>query len=154
MGLDEAAGETELATTAVHEARGPEEIAACYPVVAQLRPHLDETTFVQQVIGQRDADRYRLIYLEEDGEVVAVAGFRVTQMLSRGRFLYVDDLVTDEDHRSQGHGSRLLAWLVDEARRQGCQRLDLDSGLQREAAHRFYEREGLRATARHLAMDL
>lgn len=122
--------------------------------MAQLRPHLDEGAFIEQVLRQREEDGYRLVYVETDREIVAVAGFRVTEMLSRGRFLYVDDLVTHEGHRSQGYGARLLAWLASEARREGCQQLDLDSGLGRERAHRFYEREGLDPTALHFAFEL
>lgn len=131
----------------------PEEVRACYPVVAQLRPHLSEDGFVEQVRRQQ-ADGYRLVALEEAGEVRAVAGFRVLEMLSRGRFLYVDDLVTDEAHRSAGHGATLLTWLREEGKRTGCRRLDLDSGTQRERAHAFYEREGLSATALHFATEL
>jgi hypothetical protein len=37
----------------------------------------------------------------------------------------------------------LLEWLRTHAVDQGCGQLHLDSGLQREAAHRFYEHEGM-----------
>ena len=35
-------------------------------------------------------------------------------------------------------GGALFDWLVAEARAAGCKQLDLDSGVQRFAAHRFY----------------
>lgn len=98
---------------------------------------------------------YRLAVVEEDDTgVVAVAGFRIGESLSWGRFLYVDDLVTSETHRSRGHGARLLSWLRDYAIAEGCQQLHLDSGIQREDAHRFYEREGMSKSGFHFAEPL
>jgi GNAT superfamily N-acetyltransferase len=61
--------------------------------------------------------------------------------------LYVDDLVTDESHRSKGYGQRLLKWLFNEARDAGCHSVQLDTGIQRKDAQRFYERERMRWSA-------
>ncbi|HEU4328215.1 MAG TPA: GNAT family N-acetyltransferase [Roseiflexaceae bacterium] len=131
-----------------------EEIAACYPVMVQLRPHLSEQAFLEQVRRQK-GDGFLLAALEEGGQVRALAGFRVIEMLSRGRHVYVDDLVTDAHSRSAGHGRALMDWLKNYARAQGCARLHLDSGTQRTDAHRFYFRERLHISAFnfHVALD-
>lgn len=112
-------------------------IAACFRVMHQLRPHLAESEFVGRVRAQQDAG-YRLAYIEDGGEVVALAGFRIGESLAWGRFLYVDDLVTDEAARSKGYGQRLFDWLLEYAREHGCGELHLDSGVHRFGAHRFY----------------
>ncbi|MDQ3427252.1 MAG: GNAT family N-acetyltransferase [Gemmatimonadota bacterium] len=101
-----------------------------------------------------DSQGYRLAALLEGGEVRAVAGYRFMEMFYCGRILYVDDLVTDERARSQGNGRQLLAWLKDAARAETCAELHLDSRLHREAAHRFYEREGFGKTCYHFAAVL
>jgi len=88
------------------------------------------------------------------GKVAAVAGFRLLQSLSSGRFCYVDDLVTDGQTRSQGLGAELLAWLCDHARAEGCRRLELDSGVQRFAAHRFYFRQRMSISCYHFSREL
>ncbi len=124
------------------------QIQSCYPVIAQLRPHIAAESFVARIRAQM-SDGYRLAYVAEGASVVAVAGFRVGTSLSWGKFLYVDDLVTDEQRRSRGYGQRLLAWLHDHGRACGCEQLHLDSGLQRTDAHRFYKREGLSSKAYH-----
>jgi len=79
-----------------------------------------------------------LAFLETEDEVRAVAGYRVLESLFSGKFLYVDDLVTREADRSRGYGSQLFDWLVEQAREHGCESLELDSGVQRFDAHRFY----------------
>jgi GNAT superfamily N-acetyltransferase len=86
--------------------------------------------------------------------VVAVAGFRIFEALVDGRRLYVDDLVTSAGERSQGHGAALLRWLETHAVAEGCETLQLDSGLQRKRAHRFYEREGMHVSSLHFRKPL
>ncbi|MFG2718689.1 GNAT family N-acetyltransferase [Streptomyces sp. NPDC048416] len=44
--------------------------------------------------------------------------------------------------RGSGLGTQLVEWAVDEARRQGCQLVQLTSDATRTDAHRFYERLG------------
>jgi GNAT superfamily N-acetyltransferase len=130
------------------------EIAACFPVMRELRPHVpDAAAFITRVRDQGRAG-YRLAYLEDDGRPAAAAGYRIGESLSWGRFLYVDDLVTLASERSKGHGATLLAWLRDEAIREGCAELHLDSGVQRKDAHRFYDREGMTFTGHHYAVKL
>jgi len=137
----------------IHLAKNDSEIAACYPVMRELRPHLEEAEFPARVRRQ-EKDGYQLAFVRHPDGVVAVAGFRVSENLAWGRFLYIDDLVTLPTYRSEGIGSSLLAWLREYAIKQGCHQLHLDSGLQRIDAHRFYEREGLSATSYHFAENL
>jgi GNAT superfamily N-acetyltransferase len=134
-------------------ARTDEEVEACFPAMSELRPHLQRAAFLSTI---RDMERqgYALAFLSVDERPVAVAGYRVTHMLCCGQFLYVDDLVTTARERSRGHGATLLAWLVERAREHGCAQLHLDSGIQREDAHRFYKAQGLAISAFHFRIDV
>lgn len=129
------------------------EIAACYPVVRELRPHIAEGQFVSRVRCREKAG-YRLAYVQAVNGVVAVAGFRLGENLAWGRFLYVDDLVTLAAHRSKGYGAQLLSWLKEQAVKDGCEQMHLDSGVQRKEAHRFYEREGMAMASFHFVEKL
>lgn len=134
-------------------ARTDEEILRCYPVMAQLRPHLSSDTFLTAVRTQQP-EGYILAGGEVDGRVMVVAGYRIQHMLSRGKFMCVDDLVTDGVVRSHGYGEQMFGWLQDTARSEGCSLLDLDSGVQRMAAHRFYFRQRMTIPAYHFSMPL
>ncbi|MBL9203285.1 MAG: GNAT family N-acetyltransferase [Opitutaceae bacterium] len=124
------------------------DIARCFPVMHQLRPHLVAADFVARV-RRMQREGFRLAFLEEAGVVRAVAGYRYHEKLFSGKNLYVDDLVTDPAARSRGHGRALLAWLLEQARVQGCDNFELDSGVQRAQAHRFYFRERMHVSAYH-----
>jgi len=121
----------------------------------QLRPHFEqEDAFIGQVRRQMAQERWRLAFVEDGDEVAAVAGFRLLECLATGKTLYVDDLVTSEDRRSQGHGENLMRWLEAHARKLGCQTFSLDSGTQRTGAHRFYFRMGMTIPSFHFAKRL
>ncbi len=130
------------------------DLRRCFPVMHELRTHLDLESYLAQVKRQADTDRYQTAYLEEDGQVCAVAGFRLMETLAWGKIVYVDDLVTLATDRSKGYGDRLLDWLVEFARTHGCAQFHLDSGVQRHGAHRFYLRKRMDITAYHFAMKL
>jgi GNAT superfamily N-acetyltransferase len=125
----------------------------------ELRPQFDgEDGFVRWVDEVQRPEGYRVVAVFEDGseEAVAVAGFRVGHMLSRGRHLYVDDLSTLPGARRRGYGRALLDWLDEEARREECDRFHLDSGVEadRRDAHRLYFNTGLRISAYHFSRPL
>lgn len=130
-----------------------DEIERCAPVMLQLRPHVPEDEFLGRIRLQQ-AGGYHLAYLEDAGRVVAVAGYRVMDNLYSGRVLYVDDLVTDDTVRSSGYGKQLLDWLIGQAREAGCQTFELDSGVQRFDAHRFYLTNRMIIAAHHFRLTI
>ncbi len=141
------------ATAIVRVATRDEEVCRCFPVMNELRTHLVESEFLGQV-RRIERDGFRLAYVEDRAAVKAVAGFRLTENLANGRFMHVDDIVTDSRERSRGYGQLLLDWLIDHARANRCEALTLDSGVQRFAAHRFYLRNRMAISSHHFFLDL
>jgi GNAT superfamily N-acetyltransferase len=136
---------------------GTGETQDAFAAMRELRTDLrSEDEFVRRVDDVQRPEGYRLVGSFEAGEedAAAVAGFRLGHSLAWGYFLYVDDLVTREAYRSRGHAGALMDWLVDEARRLGCDQLHLDSGSQRHDAHRFYLAQGLLISGFHFARAL
>lgn len=129
------------------------QILGCFPVMSQLRPHLEEDKFIEQVRYQMK-EGYQIAFLEIDEQTLAVAGFRILTCLASGKFLYIDDLVVDEWKRSQNYGQQLFQWLIEYATNNHCQQLSLDSGVQRFAAHRFYLTQRMSITAHHFSIEL
>jgi GNAT superfamily N-acetyltransferase len=129
------------------------QITACFSTFVELRPHLTAESFLERVKRQK-LQGYELAYLQENGECVCCAGFRVLENLAWGKFLYVDDLITREAARGRGFGEVMLRWLIERARREGCAEFHLDSGTQRTGAHRFYFKNGLIVKSFHFSMAL
>lgn len=139
--------------SAIWIAETDEQIERCFPVMLELRPHLERGTWLR-LIRAMQREGYILAALEADGAVQAVAGFRVNVLLVSGKTLYVDDLVTREASRSKAHGAALLQWLIQHARDRDCDSFGFDSGVHRFRAHRFYFREGMHVSAYHFTLSL
>ena len=125
-----------------------DEIDRCHAAMAGLRPHVARESFVA-IVRAMYKEGYRLAYLENENDVVAVAGYRIATNLHLGRHLYIEDLSTAEVAQSRGYGRDLLNWLEGEAEREGCTAVHLDSGVQRERAHKFYFRQDYTIAAYH-----
>jgi len=131
-----------------------DEIGATWPVMHQLRPHLDADAYLEQVLRLQAEHGFKLARMVVDGTVVAVAGLRFGEWLAGGRYLEIEDFVTGEECRSQGHGGAFFDWIAALGREAGCRQLRLLSAVHREAAHRFYRREGMEMTAYYFSLDI
>lgn len=125
----------------VRELVSEDELRSTFEVVRQLRPHLTAENYLTELQVVLDGGA-RLTACFDGTRVVGCSVFRVLQKLYLGTSIYVDDLITDEKTRSQGVGKALLEWIEAEAKRQGIDWVTLDSGVQRDQAHKFYFRQG------------
>ena len=124
------------------------------PVLRELRPHLTPESFAAiYAEGYPQGLRFTAV-TGDGGAVLGIAGWRIVANTNAGRMLYVDDLVTAEAARSTGVGGTLLGELAKRAGAAGCTALELDSGVHRWDAHRFYFRERMAITAHHFGRQL
>jgi len=123
----------------------PEWLARAESVHRQLRPQLPDAYV--EAMAAIFGDGARMCVAVADGQVAGLAVYRFVRNTHAGLKLYVDDLVTDSARRSRGIGATLLGYLERLARERGAGSLDLDSGTQRQHAHRFYFREGFVITS-------
>ena len=105
----------------------------------QLRPQLPADYLAKMTRVLQSA---RMALAVKEDVVLGLAVFRIHENTFDGLKFYIDDLVTDESHRSQGVGHALLKYLEVVARKLSASGLVLDSGTQRTQAHKFYFREG------------
>jgi len=124
--------------SSIRELTTENEWRAAFPVLSQLREHLTEDRYLDYLREMRD-EGYRLFAVFKGDDIVAIAGVVIRTNFYNGRHLFVFDLVTDADHRSEGHGEQLMQFLEEWARDRNCESMTLESGLWRDDAHRFYE---------------
>ena len=136
-------------TNAVHDIIELEWLTDSEAVHRQLRPQLpaDYVGRMRKVFAG-GAD---MAVCVRDNKVCGITVFRILEKTYNGRELYCDDLVCDETLRSTGVGHALIAYMEQVANERGCDCLALDSGTQRQQAHKFYFREGLTIPAFHFS---
>ncbi|MER7705243.1 GNAT family N-acetyltransferase [Kitasatospora sp. NPDC097605] len=123
------------------------------PLIRALRPALGADGFAAFAAEAHAQGLVFTAAYDDRGRCLAVATHRVLTT-SRGRLLFVDDLVTAPSARSAGIGGRLFAVLQERGRAEGCVRIELDSGTANHGAHRFYHAHRMAVTALHFGLEL
>ena len=114
----------------------PMEILHRQPRPGIPHPYVD---YMQRMFGEGA----EMAILLQAGSARAAAVYRCHHTTFHGYRFYVDDLVTDEEQRGRGFGTKMIDWCERRARERGCDVLDLESGTQRPRTHKFYFRHDL-----------
>lgn len=135
-------------------AKSDQEILACFNVMKELRPKIVRESFLT-TIKLMQAEGYVLSYIEADGEVVSVGGFRICiNLAADGKALYIYDLITSENQRSKGYGASFIKSIIAHATKEGCNCVHLDSNVIRHKAHKFYLENNFDIVAHHFLFKL
>lgn len=118
------------------------ELEKCFPVMKELRPHLNIENYFSIYENAHRTDGYEIVIIEDHGEVQALMGYRILYDYVRGKHVYIDDLVSTEKSRSKGFGAELLKYAENIARQQNCTTLRLCTGLDNSGGIKFYEKHG------------
>jgi GNAT superfamily N-acetyltransferase len=116
------------------------------PLHASREPRdVDRTEAFAEIMGD---PRELLLVAERDGRVVGTLQLTFLRYLTYGgaRVGLVEAVQVADGQRGRGVGSALMRYAIDEAKRCGCNRVQLTSNKARKDAHRFYERLGFVAT--------
>lgn len=116
----------------------------------ELRDHIYE---------QFDSGEYAVIVAIADDRIV---GFAVTTVIHKPlspynnarSFYRVDEFGVDEEYRRKGVATALIAYIKDDAKGKGLDRVELDMWEFNEGALAFYEAAGFRTYRRYMEMDV
>jgi GNAT superfamily N-acetyltransferase len=104
-------------------------------------------------LGQSDRDR--VLVCTADSRVVGLASLHVLPLLHQeGNMCRATAVAVTEARRGQGIGRKLMQSAEAFARSNGCIRMEVTSGAQREGAHAFYGRLGYEGTSRRFVKVL
>lgn len=138
----------------IHFTETEEQLLKCYPALKELRPNLPEGFPYLMIMKTMISEGVKVAMLEAENAVPTVSCFRIAHYLYRGKNLYIDDLVTLPEFRKKGYSSAMLKWIKEYAVQQDCDTIHLDSGPQRNDAHRLYLNSGFTISSLHFSMKL
>lgn len=120
------------------------DLAQVYNLVCELEEKTLDNDGFQTAYQHNLADENSaLLCAVEENEVVGFLLIAVRYMLHHAdKVATIEELVVRENLRGQGIGNQLLNRSIEIAREKGCDTIELTSNLWREAAHRFYLRNG------------
>ena len=122
-------------------AKTDDDLKQFFPVLKELRPHLNLDDYLEIYKNAKASDQYELIALVSEEKILGVMGYRILYDFVRGRHLYIDDLVAVE--KSKGVGATLLEFAEKKALELNCTGgLRLCAVLENTRGIDFYEKNG------------
>jgi GNAT superfamily N-acetyltransferase len=126
--------------------------------VSALLPDLGYEATAEQVARRLAALRewpdQEAFVADDGGRIVGLCHVQGVRMLNSEGYAEIQALVVSAACRGQGLGGRLVAHARDWAFARGYDRVRLRSGVQREAAHAFYEHLGFAKAKASYAFEL
>ena len=111
------------------------------------------------VYEQFDSGEYEILVARSDGDI---AGFAVTTVVDKPlspynnarSFYRVEEFGVDEAYRRNGVASALIAYIRDDAKAKGLNRIELDMWEFNEGALAFYEAAGFTTYRRYMELNV
>ncbi len=90
-----------------------------------------------------------------EGKIIGTATIYFIDVAAHGRpYAFLEGLVIHEDHRGNGHGTAFFKKCLEIAKKKNCYKVLFTSGLDRQDAHKFYEKLGFKKWGYEFRMDL
>ena len=86
----------------------------------------------------------------DDGKVVSSCYCVIIPNLTNFNrpICFVENVVTDKKYRKQGLAGKVIKMAVETAKKSGCYKVILQSGIARKEAHQFYENLGFNGNSK------
>lgn len=134
-----------------------EDFDGVYALLQQLWPEreMDKDRINQVYRRTLETGQFQYRVARQARDIVGFISWGVKNNLwAGGWLLHIDDLVVDEKWRSRRVGTMLMDHAQQYGQHHECSYLELDSGLHRVNAHRFYEKYGFSRRAYNFIYEI
>ena len=127
-----------------------------YDLICQLEEKkLDYNMFKEAYQSKiNDSKNYFIVGVEKNNVIGFLSLVINFQLHHVGKVATVEELIVSSKYRGNGIGSFLLKNAINYAKKNKCDVIELTSNFSREAAHRFYEKNGLNKGSYKFKMNL
>lgn len=118
-----------------------EEMLEQLPLVQQLYPDMTKEKY-EEMLRDMIPNSYTQVVVLDGEKCVGLSGIWFNTKLWTGKYIELDNVVTDKSHRSKGVGKLINDFAAEKAKQLGCRFIVLDAFTENRDAHRFYFRDG------------
>jgi len=124
-----------------------------FKIMKQLVSKLEEKSYLKQ-IKRKEKFGYKLLAIKDKDKIISLAGIRFYEYFGCGKFIIIDDFVTNKKYRKLGFGTKLFDWIKKYAKKENCSEIQLNSSIKRHKAHKFYKKQGMKITNYHFTKKI
>lgn len=125
-----------------------ENIFTILPLLKELNTNTTEIILKQRLL-EMTKQNYKCVGLFLEGELVGTSGLWFLTRHYCGKTVEPDHVVIGKNHRNIGLGKKLFEWIYNYAHSIGYEASELNTYIENEKSHRFYENEGYKKLGYH-----
>jgi hypothetical protein len=125
-----------------------ENIFSILPLLRELNTNTLENVLKERLL-EMITQHYECVGVFLDDELVGISGLWFLTRHYCGKTVEPDHVVIDKNHRNKGLGKKLFEWISNYAQSIGYEASELNTYIENEKSHRFYENEGYKKLGYH-----
>ncbi len=137
----------------IREINSEKEMLSHFSKLKELSPYLTLSQF-KVMLKDMLKHGYRMAGVYDTKKCVGISGFWISTKIYSGKYVELDNVITDKKYRSMGLGKMLCDWIIAVAKKEGCKTAMLDAYTHNAAGHKFYFREGFVIKGFHFLKDI
>lgn len=123
------------------------------PLLRVLNDQIPAEILSQRLVEMREQG-YRCAGAYRGDKLVGICGIWILTKYYVGRHIQPDNVMILPSYRSQGIGQKLLNWVEEYGRQQGCDASELDCYLPNKNGQKFWKNQGFEVIGYHYYKDL
>jgi len=116
------------------------EIHSIIPLLQILNKNISEE-ILKERLDAMIKQGYQCVGAFDNGKLIGACGLWILTKYYVGRHVEPDNMIIDPDYRNQKIGSKLMQWIDQFAKEQGCVASELNCYVDNTKAQEFYKRE-------------
>ena len=123
-------------------------ILSIFPLLKELNATTSDTILKQRLL-EMTTQNYKCVGMYLNNELIGIAGLWFLTRHYCGRTIEPDHVVINLKHRNKGLGQKLFEWIYNYAQSIGYEATELNTYIENEKSHKFYENEGYKKLGYH-----
>lgn len=130
-----------------------EHIDSILPFLKMLDGKMDDELLVQRLEAMKESN-YQCVGVYAGDELVGISGLWTLNKYYVGKHIEPDNVIIHPDHRGEGLGDRLMDWIHNYAKDQGCTASELNCYVVNHKGTAFWMKQGYYILGYHMRKDL
>jgi len=130
-----------------------EKLGMIIPLLARLNPKIPISVLEGRLVEMK-TQGYECVGIFDGKILVGISGIWMLTKYYVGKHIEPDNVYVLPEYRGNGLGERLMDWIYEYAKSQGCSASELNCYVKNEAGQRFWKRQGYEILGYHYQKQL
>lgn len=131
-----------------------ERINLIIPLVQSMEKEFISEAVLMQRFYEMTQQNYECLGVFQKNQLIGTAGMWFCTRHYSGRSIEIDHVVVDKIYRGQGIGQKMIQWIEQYASSKGYETIELNTYIDNELSHKFYQKQAYKKLGYHFLKSL